>query len=671
MNVMDLSRTRLARRTLGLSVVWFVCLYDPAIAGADPPAMREADRIEIQSRDKTRPILSIPGEASGEVNSIKITVRMGKTYGNSAGGVILQADVPRKNMTLPQSLNWLGSSRKRGLEVLTDPQNPKVIRQAWTASTFMDVTSDPDSVHGATVIRMYHSPDPMPGKVDGVYPVDGLEPYRVSRIEALAVNEAGEVTQVLLSGSALGNPAVDQGKQWLWTWVQTEAGDTGWDMAVGPDLVGNPEPPPEWVSVTHRQLDEKIRQKTRVTINRVRGRKTHDQKLVETFKTFPWGEELIEKRLEVLGDLTEHTRYAYYDDQAADPDNFRMRRSVIEMDGSWEHYRYDEIGQTIETITSLHGNPYRPEDLEQLRRDNLVETFGRHMIDLADGDEQADDLRRWSTIRAGVVESCKYEVIWSQSNPAGQPEPQVYETWDITADDDGPEAKYDDLPAFVNAMLNGVDEPGVRITKTRRFDQGHRHEWEVAWVQRPDGSIRAHDFPRDGVIVTTRGRRGPADGAAEELTRTTRETHSSGHLISEYTEALRAPHAGGPERWVPLRLEKKLTQDDFGRATSTGYYFDADAAAERDQPGSRAPAYVTRQSFGPHGVATRTDRDGNVTRYTYDTLGRLASVVLPDGTVIEYTPDPDGRPRRRLDGQDDDPLIPTDDWPSGERPRAI
>ena len=595
------------------------------------------------------------GDVNGMQGSVHFTLRIGPAnFEQPAGGVILEEAVPVADMASPASFAWLGSSSKPGLEVIEDPNATGVIRQALTPAVLLDLVEDVSATHGATDIALYHRPDPLPAKVDGVYPVTGLTPYRTARVEALAVNGSSEVTKILAMWDPDGNPNTVDQRRWVWNWLDATSGGPGWEMGVGVDATGDLSSGDTIESLVEADLGNDQRSETR-TFEAASGTAGAVKKVVETFEMFDWGEELIERVNDPAGAALT-TTYAYYDDEVNDGDNFRMRRSMTDENGYWEHYSYDSIGRVTQTIAQLGDNEYLPANLTTLRAANLVTDVLYYEDDLADADSADERITRWTVKDSGTVVGVRYEVEWSQSHPGGTDDPTLYEVWEIESTSTDPEASYTGTTDFLDTLLGSVSHLGHRVTKTQRYEAGQAKEYEVAWMAYPDGTVADYAYPSGGVTVVERGYLNSGGTALEHGTRTTRTVDVSGNDISTLVEMIDpAVNSGG---WFMVSLIKTTDEDAFGRPLETSHYFGAEAAAEWASAGMGLAAYTTLQTYGCCGVATRTDRYGLTTSYTYDDLGRTSSMTRPDGVTLHYTYDAAGRTQQvEREGAGESPTV--------------
>lgn|GEM_PF-1077001 len=187
----------------------------------------------------------------------------------------------------------------------------------------------------------------------------------------------------------------------------------------------------------------------------------------------------------------------------------------------------------------------------------------------------------------------------------------------------------------------------------------------------PDGAVNRLEYDDAGRVV---GRTDPAGG----VTRTTYTAAGRVATVTDadgarttygYDDAGRVSSAEGPDGAVtrfaydahgdltasvdPTGVETTYTHDLFGRvATSTrdgvttSYSYDADGRRTAVEVGGQS---VSVQYDDAGHVLTRTDADGNLTRYGYDPLGRLVSTVAPDGTATTSTYDANGNEVSRRD----------------------
>ncbi|MEM6855320.1 MAG: hypothetical protein AAF593_13015, partial [Planctomycetota bacterium] len=450
-----------------------------------------------------------------------------------------------------------------------------MIRQALTGTLLMDLAADGGSTLGASDIRVYHRPDPLPAKVNGLYPTVGLTPHRTGRVEALAVDGTGAVTRLLATWDPDGSAATADQQRWVWEWVDEASGGPGWKMGEGVDASGDfSTAEAVETKVEAEEPDGRIRRTRTVEFPSAGAPAAEVQELRESFA---WGTELVERVADPDG-AGLRTAYTYYDDEVGDGDDYAMMRSMIDENGRWEHYRYDASKRRRETIGQLGSNVYDPSDLTALRAANVVRERLRIEPELNDADTSAERVERVRITVAGVLERSVYEVRWSQSYPGGSDDPSVYEVWRIDPAVADPEAAYADTEAFLNALLADADDLGHAVTKTRRYETGEAEEYELVEIEHADGRVSRYDYPSDGVTVVTRGYLNGAGTDVVHGSRSTSTVDVANNPVSTYVEMIDPDVNSGA--WFVGSLSKTLTSDAFGRPTSTGYYYGAEASAE-------------------------------------------------------------------------------------------
>ena len=395
--------------------------------------------------------------------------------------------------------------------------------------------------------------------------------------------------------------------------------------------------------VSGTEIDSETRTETRELIDTYTN--VVADKQVETIRRYPWGERVIQ--IEYYPDLAAGenerriTTYEYYTDPVVDGVNLGRLRSFTNNEGYWKRYAYDQEGRTVEIIKQLNGNALDESDLPALRSNNIVETFAYFDAELSDADATNESVTKTTVQSQGVQEQATYEINWSQSNPEGTADPALKEKWTVRPSGPDPESGYGSTTAFLDALLSDANNLGHEVSKVRRQSATGAIPYAQSQAISADGRVTLYAYPVDGTTVVTRGLPDSTGTGIDDGSRTTTEQDESGNAVQTYTEVIDPLVNSGA--WTAKSLAKTLASDAFGRPTLTGHYVGAEAAFEVASSGTGIAAYTTAQTYGCCGVESRTDRYGQVTTYTPDFEGRIASTTRPDGVTLHYTYDAAGR----------------------------
>ncbi|MEU6080086.1 DUF6531 domain-containing protein [Streptomyces sp. NPDC047108] len=359
----------------------------------------------------------------------------------------------------------------------------------------------------------------------------------------------------------------------------------------------------------------------------------------------PEGAMLVRYAYDADGDLAEVInssglpfRYTY--------DNRSRMTSWTDRNGSWYRFRYDDEDRCIQgegadgflscTIT------YDSENRETRYIDSLGHT---------------------TTYRYN-----EHRQVVAQTDPLGH---TTYATWDP-----------------YNRLLSRTDPLG----HTSRFTYDGRGN--LSSVTRPDGSVTtvrydADDRPSEITLPTGATRRyaynehGRTTEAIDPSGATTRFSYDSAGGLHQVTNALGATHhvvcdplglpvastapmgnttrlrrdafgrivestdADGSTTCTAWTVEGKFAHREFSDGTSESWLYDGEGNTLRY---AGVDGQVVSHSFTHFDLPrTRTEADGSIVYFTYDTELRLTSVTGATGAVWSYTYDPAGRLVREVD----------------------
>jgi RHS repeat-associated protein len=191
-----------------------------------------------------------------------------------------------------------------------------ILRQVKTPQTFADVVVINESEYD---VRFYH-PAAVGGKVDDLYTFTG-QPFATWKIKNL--NEANPRVQILKTQNGTTDTT-----EYAW-----DAAALSWSLSQG----GGASFETKTSSVNPTDPNER----TELSINKnINAQVT--SKHANTYRRFPWGEELIQQVNDPDGAALT-TTYVYYQD-ASETGRYGKLQSVSFPNGSWEKYDYDSFG---------------------------------------------------------------------------------------------------------------------------------------------------------------------------------------------------------------------------------------------------------------------------------------------------------------------------------------
>ena len=311
-------------------------------------------------------------------------------------------------------------------------------------------------------------------------------------------------------------------------------------------------------------------------------------KVEETFQTID-GRERQVKSVEDPDGVALTTIWTYNPDGSL--------QEVINPSGSWERFEYDANGEIVKTVSQYLNNA--PGSAESSNRVTEV-IFGT----IPDGDGDTVDEELITTVEKllGLEVTRQHEVRWSAL---------------IT------ENSQDFLEeSFIQSQVPGAawDAADNLVARTRFFADGP-FDRDIRFQLNPDDNFEFFDrvLEADGGTTTTAERGAPDNPAIPTAVvdgvRTITILNSVGNPILEESFDI----ASG------LRMSHAITTalDEQGRATSID-----------NLDGSDQLLFTQDFTYGCCGLESETDRNGTLTTFTYDTLGRLDSSARSGITSI-------------------------------------
>ncbi len=301
-------------------------------------------------------------------------------------------------------------------------------------------------------------------------------------------------------------------------------------------------------------------------------------KISQTYRTYPWGEELISTIIDPDGAALT-TNFVFYDDVINDGDNYGRLKQRTNSDLSWERITWLSSGRLLKVV-----RPWLDSAISDGDSQSRVTDYTYTALADADGDSIEEEIETTIETTLGVETSRSYEIEWSAPVTIGS------EAFDRRTN-----IRCTESGAAWNATTNLVYE-------TLRYNQG-----EFSGLTRrslnPDGSASLSEYARDAngiqTTIQSSGEINPAGDAIVDGTLTTTITNALGYTVDSTVQDI----ASG------LILEQWMASDfdSLGRPQRTDYV---------------DGTYETR-TYECCGLAITRDRYGRIVSYDYDALGRV------------------------------------------------
>jgi RHS repeat-associated protein len=351
----------------------------------------------------------------------------------------------------------------------------------------------------------------------------------------------------------------------------------------------------EWLLVTGGGLRRESRSETwtyaeqtnRVETVTVRGADGNAaSKRLVTSQLFPWGLERVEDVVDP-GGAAQTTQYSYYTD-LADTNNYRRLKRTIHPGGNWERYEYDALGRQTKVVSQFLDSA--SDSADNLNR--VVE----HSFEPVDG---ADDGTREVTLPRRTIETLLGT--------------EVSRTYRVVTGDEIREYRCQTAGAGVSASDN-------LVTITKRYTSGAFSN-EVQKLTHENGAIRLYEYSTNANSKTTivfSGAPGPGGANVVDGTKTITVIDVQGNTLSNLVYDI----ASGLLTHSAVASES----DQYGRPERIDYL------------GGLFETF----SYDCCGLASKRDKDGIVTGYSFDGLKRVTGQIRA-GITNEFTLDPEGR----------------------------
>ncbi len=511
------------------------------------------------------------GSGSFELGSVRVSLSLGRGIaGLSAGSLTLDAIAISPAIYTPALLVPVVAD---GVEVIRTATG--VVRQVRSPQALADIVVINETAYE---VSFYSAGQIGPqDAATRLYAVSGAA-YRVFRFEN--PDPAGTLNRLRVSETHGGISRLN---------------DYGFDAGTG-----------AWSLVRGGGLRRETEAVTTVNGDTVKTRTVRDavdavvSKVARTYRTYPWGQELIREVIDPDGAALTST-YEFYDTVSSTDPNYRRLRQRTAADGDWERFTYAANGRVLKAVRPfLNADPSTTD--EALCRVN--ENWYDSMAD-SDGDGVAEGRTTTISRLLGQETGRAYRIDWSKP---------------VSLGGDLCRRRSEIIATEVGAEWNA---PANLVVETLFQTAGPLAGRERRSV-RPDGTVTLSSYAMGpNGTLTTVIRAGVPNAARDEIIdgrRTTTTMNARGFVIGESTEDI----ASGLslDRWSATEF------DPAGRVTRRDY---------------TDGTYATR-TYDCCGLAAERDRWGNLTTYGYDALGRHIETTGRNLTM-RTTLDAEGRVR--------------------------
>ena len=283
------------------------------------------------------------------------------------------------------------------------------------------------------------------------------------------------------------------------------------------------------------------------------------------YKTFEWGNGMIESVIAPDTEDEQTTRYGYYDDGKL--------KYIQNHDGSWVMYAYDNKDRVI-AVAEPFGNTVRPEAVPSASQGYKVTSYSYTPVAPADLPLDNDQIPR---------------TVVNSINGA-----EISRTYTVVQDDQFQTIVCTQAGAAYTAMSN-------LVTTTYLYPSTHAFAGRTSKVTHPDGRLTTYSYSSDGTNLTTTIRTGSGDGTTvSDGIRTVIVTDAAGNetsrLVYDITSGLEISNAA-------------FTCDYWGRVIRADF-------------GDNTYMTTTYACCGPSQIRSR---EGIAADMTYDALKQLTS----------------------------------------------
>ena len=517
-----------------------------------------------------------PGEGGGPaISSVVWSVGLGALPdGRSAGAIQLREGAITAALHDPAALYYSPPSPL--IDVVT---SGSVLRQIKAPQTFADIVIVSPYAYE---IRFY-DPSQVGALSGGLYSLNG-SPFKVWTLD----NPDG--------GSAANRLRFkeDDGDHERTSIVTHDPSDQKWTLEKGNGA---------YLKTRERTGDE-----VTITVSDSGGVRS---KVVETYATFPWGEEMIVRVDDPDGDAL-ITTWEYYTDPA-DAHSYRKIKHVVYPDGNWEKYDYETARESL----------------------GMLKTVYRPWLDApAEPSQATANSGRVTTYSYGWTPgSYFYKTLQSQTEKInGVTVAYRYESLSATSHNGEP------ARSLTSERYNKSGTYLTTVSKRYASDAAPHLAGKPYRIERPDGKLTtysyekgtydpvAHTFlPGSGEAIrtiTTHGTVSSPDGIADRTYRTLAITDERGVRATETTEL--------------------YTGSAYEPLSETRYFHNPDGSLDRIEKDGRI---VREQSWQDGHLLSETDALGITTSYSnFDSLDRPLTTSRA-GVATTVTLDALGRER--------------------------
>lgn len=550
------------------------------------------------------------GESRVQISSLHYSLGLGKgNYGDPAGMLRIRSEYPRSELSTPAALEvtaqddvTITTNGTTGYIELIEADQCQIEVNVINGTKYEMVIKDYDVPANEIKTIVVESPG---GDVNKLY-----------------ISEEGGADRV-----------------WQFEWSTL---DDAWTLAEGSfdgqntNIARKTTHKEEWTSASIRTE----------TITVKDGNDVVTSKTVETYRVFPWGDELIKSVEDPDGDALTQT-WKYYSNAGSDGDNYAKLKLFTTDTGYWEWYEYGSDGEISKRVSQYESELYQDTNPTALEAANIVTTYTRETDDYFHeyrNQTISADLETTAVSDRGTAVSKRYRIEWSGTVTLDGID--CTEAWDI----DGASG------------TGNWNSAGNMVTRTWTITAGEDHAGREKQSQTPDGVLTIHEYttssdPDAGDTVTQRGFTDDPDATVPKIIygdSMLSRVDSLGNAVLTYTE-----RTVDGTNWFGVSLAKVTDTDSMGRPTETSFYFGSEAEDEFDTPSSGTAAYTSTSSYSSCCSADgRTDRNGITTRFARDEFGRVTETTQEfedgvntqvfAGTQQDYGPNGEVIETRRL-----------------------
>ncbi|MBI4027026.1 MAG: RHS repeat protein, partial [Verrucomicrobia bacterium] len=495
---------------------------------------------------------------------MKVTIGLGPQTPNESAGFLSLNEV-RASAKLASPAILHASVSTNGVEVIKDGSG--ILRQVKTSQVLADVVAaNPFSY----TISFYHAAG-IGEKVGSYYP-PGATPFQAVTIRNpdASTNTFNRLQVIESGGNSRTHEFVwtEAFKQWelITGNARRESKSTAWNYGTTTNRV-------ETTSVKNAEGTTEV------------------YRVVNTYQTFPWREELVQRVVGAAGSA--QTTTWTYETNPAFPNSYGRVIQRVDPSGAWERYEYDSVGRTVKVIAAVGDAPVSAG--ESASRVAATTYAGDNMtitkVETLLGQEVA---RRYTVLHPGEMQA-----IVATTPGASQ------------------------------------TDPSNLVTVTKKYTSGAFSN-EVQSVKSPDGTMSLYTYLMSGNQKTTTVKTGQPNAGETDIvdgTRIVTVVDQAGNALTETTTDI----ASG----LLLTSATTTQQDEFGRPTRVDYndgthiarnYGCCGVESETDREG-----ITTTFIHDDLKRVIASTRVGITTLTTYDAEGRVLTTTRKGGDASEIT----------------------------------